>query len=244
VSYQGLENVEELSEDALREEFVRIGRLLHSRGYVTATDGNISARLGDDRFLVTPSGQSKGFLQPDEMVVIDWDARPIGGLGGQRPSSEILLHLEAYRQRPDVRAVVHAHPPTAIALSIAGVSLARCQLPEVIVTLGLIATTDYATPSSQEGATVIADLIRRHDALILKRHGSVTVGATPWEAYLRLEKVENAADILFKLQLLGREEPLPCEALAKLLDHRERYGFMKPGEREVIERACGCEDTQ
>jgi L-fuculose-phosphate aldolase len=227
----------------LRQEFVRIGQLMHHRNYVTATDGNISARLSEDRFLVTPSGQSKGFMRPEEMVVIDWNARAVDGEPALQPSSEILLHLEAYRQRPDIGAVVHAHPPTAIALSIAGVSLARCQLPEVIVTLGLIATTEYATPSSPEGATVIRDLIRGHDALILQRHGSVTVGTTPWEAYLRLEKVENAAEILFKLLLLGREEALTRAALGKLLDKREHMGLMKPGERQVIEAACDCQDT-
>jgi L-fuculose-phosphate aldolase len=232
-----------LSEQALRGEFVRIGQLMHGRNYVTATDGNISARLDDDRFLVTPSGQSKGFMQPQDMIVIDRSARPLTGDPDLRPSSEILLHLEAYRQRPDIRAVVHAHPPTAIALSVAGISLARCQLPEVIVTLGLIATTDYATPSSPEGASVIRDLIRTHDALILKRHGSVTVGASPWDAYLKLEKVENAAEIALKLLLLGREEPLPCDALAKLLDNRERIGLMRPGERAIIEQACGCPDA-
>jgi L-fuculose-phosphate aldolase len=182
-------------------------------------------------------------MRPEDMVVIDWDARPVSGNPAQQPSSEILLHLEAYRQRPDIGAVVHAHPPTAIALSIAGISLARCQLPEVIVTLGLIATTEYATPASAEGAAVIRDLIRQHDALILRRHGSVTVGATPWEAYLRLEKVENAAEILFKLRLLGQEEPLSHAALTKLLDKRERAGWMKPGERQAIERACGCDEA-
>jgi L-fuculose-phosphate aldolase len=181
-------------------------------------------------------------MRPEEMIVVDWEARPVSGNPTGRPSSEMLLHLEAYRQRPDIGAVVHAHPPTAIALSIAGISLARCQLPEVIVTLGLIATTEYATPSSIEGANVIRDLIRQHDALILRRHGSVTVGASPWDAYLKLEKVENAAEIAFKLHLLGREEPLLREALARLLDTREKYGFMKPGEREAIERACDCQD--
>ena len=243
MNYQGLTHAEALSEEALREEFVRIGQLMHARNYVTATDGNISARLAGDRFLVTPSGESKGFMRPEEMVVIDWEARPVAAKPSARPSSEILLHLEAYRQRPDIRAVVHAHPPTAIALSIAGISLARCQMPEVIVTLGLIATTEYATPSSPEGADVIRDLIRRHDALVLRRHGSVTVGKSPWDAYLKLEKVENAAEIAFKLLLLGREEPLPCEELTKLLDARERYGFMKPGDREAIERACDCRDS-
>ena len=231
------------AERALRDELVRIGQLMHTRGYVTATDGNISARLDKDRFLVTPSGLSKGFMRPDQMIVIDWDAKPIGAgrYGANRdlkPSSEILLHLEAYRQRPDVKAVVHAHPVNAIALSIAGISLARCLIPEVIVNLGMIPTTDYAMPASAEGANVIRDLIRRYDALILQRHGSVTIGKDPWEAYLNLEKLENVAEITFKLLLLGRELPFPPGAVDKLIEKREKAGLMHEGQREEIESAC------
>lgn len=232
-----------ITERALREEFIRIGQLLHTRGYVTATDGNISARLGTDRFLVTPSGLSKGFMTPDQMVVIDWDARPVGAsrygaARDLRPSSEILLHLEAYRQRPDIGAVVHAHPVNAIALSIAGISLARCLIPEVIVNLGMIPTTEYAMPASAEGATVIRDLIQRYDALILQRHGSVTIGKTVWEAYLNLEKLENVAEITFKLVLLGREMPFPPGAVEKLIEKRDTHGLMLPGQREEMEAAC------
>lgn len=233
-----------MTERGLREEFVRVGQLMRQHGYVTATDGNLSARLGPDRFLVTPSGLSKGYMRPDEMVVIDWDARPVGEskfgpARGLKPSSEILLHLEAYRQRPEIKAVVHAHPINAIALSIAGVSLARCLLPEVIVTLGLIPTTEYATPASAEGASVIRELIREHDAIILQRHGSVTVGGSVWEAYLKLEKLENAAEVTYKLLTLGRELPFPPGAVEKLIDNRERHGLLRAGEREAIREVCG-----
>jgi L-fuculose-phosphate aldolase len=232
------------TERALREEFVRIGQLMHTRNYVTSTDGNISARLDPDRFLVTPSGLSKGFMIPEQMVVIDWDAKRASGsrygpARNLKPSSEILLHLEAYRQRPEIKAVVHAHPPTAIALSIAGISLARCLIPEVIVTLGLIPTTEYATPASAEGAVVIRDLITRHDAVLLQRHGSVTVGSSPFDAYLKLEKVENVAEITYKLLMLGRELPFPPGAVDKLIENRERHGLMLPGQREEMEQACG-----
>lgn len=237
-----------MTERALREELVRIGQLMHSRGYVTATDGNISARLDKDRFIATPSGLSKGAMSPDQMVVIDWDGKPVGtGSSGThrygaarelKPSSEILLHLEAYRQRPEIGAVVHAHPVHAVTLSIAGVSLARCLLPEVIVNLGIIPTTEYAMPASAEGAVVIRDLIQRYDALILQRHGSVTIGKDVWEAYLNLEKLENIAEITFKLLQIGRELPFPAGAVEKLIDRREKHGLMLPGQREEIEAAC------
>jgi L-fuculose-phosphate aldolase len=230
------------TEQELREEFVRIGRLMHSRNYVTATDGNISARLDKDRFLVTPSGLSKGFMTPDQMVVIDWEAKPVGNEAAQAghllPSSEILLHLEAYRQRPEIGAVIHAHPPHAVALTIAGIPIAACVLPEVIVTLGMIPTTEYATPASPEGAVVIREPIRLWDAVMLQRHGSVTVGLTPFDAYLKLEKLENAAEITYKLMLLGRQLPLAPDALEKLLDKREKAGWMLPGQREAIRQLC------
>ena len=232
------------TERAIREEIVRVGQLMHSRGYVTATDGNISARLDREHFIATPSGLSKGAMSPDQMVVIDWDGKPVGSnrYGAARdlkPSSEILLHLEAYRQRPEIGAVVHAHPVHAVTLSIAGVSLARCLLPEVIINLGMIPTTEYATPASPEGAVVIRELIRRYDALILQRHGSVTIGKDVWEAYLNLEKLENVAEITFKLLQIGREQPFPSGAVDKLLDKREQHGLMLPGQREELERACG-----
>lgn len=234
------------TEQALREEMVRIGRLMHQRNYVTATDGNLSVRLGEDRFLVTPSGLSKGYMTPEQLVVIDWDARSVGSGGSDtasplKPSSEILLHLEAYRQRPDIRAVVHAHPLHAIILSMAGISQMASPLPELIVTLGIIATTEYATPASPEGAAVIRDLIRQHDAIVLQRHGSVTVGPSLFDAYLKLEKLENGAEVTYKLHTLGHNLPYPPGALDKLIDKREKMGLLRPGEREAIRRVVGAD---
>ena len=188
-----------MTELAWRREVVFVCRLLWEKGYAIASDGNVSVKLAAGRYLVTPSGFSKGFIEPDQLLIVNDQLEVIGSQHGAarglRPSSEMLLHLEAYHQRPDIGAVVHAHPPIAIALSIAGISLARCLLPEVIMGMGLIPTTDYATPASAEGAVVIRDLIQRYDALILQRHGSVTVAGTPFEAYLKLEKLEAAANI-------------------------------------------------
>ncbi len=235
------------SERAWREEIIQVCHLMHQKGYVAATDGNVSVRLDDDLFLVTPSGFSKGLLRPEHLLLVDWDGKVVGAsrygpTRGLRPSSEILLHLEAYRRRPDIRAVVHAHPPIAIALSIAGISLARCLLPEVVMSLGLIPTTDYATPSSEEGARVIAGLIEHYDALILKRHGSVTVGKDVLDAYLKLEKVEHTALITKTLVELGREEPFPKEEVAKLVGWRAEKGVLTPQQAEDLCRACGvCE---
>jgi L-fuculose-phosphate aldolase len=156
-----------------------------------------------------------------------------------QPTSEVRMHLEAYRQRPDIGGVVHAHPPITVALSIAGVSLADCMLPEVIVTLGLVPTTEYATPASAENVRAIRDLIANHDGMILQRHGTLTVGRDPWEAYLRLECLEQVARITLVLQQLGRGEPLPPEQVEKLLAQRQKMGLSHPGEEEEFCEVCG-----
>ncbi|MFN2187639.1 MAG: class II aldolase/adducin family protein, partial [Candidatus Promineifilaceae bacterium] len=138
----------------LRQQIIRVGQLLYEKGFISASDGNISARIEPGRILITPSGLHKGFLAPDELLVIDEQGNRAGISASTnrklKPTSELPLHLETYRQRPDIGAVVHAHPPITIALSIAGIPLSDCLLPETIVTLGLIPTTEYATPSSDE----------------------------------------------------------------------------------------------
>jgi L-fuculose-phosphate aldolase len=157
-------------------------------------------------------------------VVIELDGRPVAAYRGRgrRPSSEILMHLEVYHQRADVGAVVHAHPPVATAFSIAGVSLARCVLPEVVITLGSIPTADYATPGTSEMPLSISEAIQDHDALILAHHGSLTVGQTLWEAYLRLEKVEHTAQITLTAQQLGQVHTLTAEDVAVLAEKRQQ----------------------
>ena len=149
-------NTTNKKEQSLREEIVQVGKLLYDRGLIVATDGNISTRLDNNTILITPSGLCKGRMTVDQLIVIDMDGRKIGpgteANNQLKPTSETAMHLEAYRQRTDVMAVVHAHPPHTIALSIAGISLADCMLPEAIVFLGLTPMTPYATPSSEENA--------------------------------------------------------------------------------------------
>lgn len=222
MAYGELASRKRLTEHEIRQEMVRTGHLMWERGYVAATDGNLSARLGPNRLLATASGLSKGFLTVDDLVIIDLDGTPLPSYRGrdQRPSSEIMMHLEVYRQRPDVDAVVHAHPPLATAFSIAGVTLARCVLPEVVVTLGSIPTAEYATPGTSEVPASIRQAIQDHDAVILAHHGSLTVGKSLWEAYLRLEKVEHTAQITLTAQQLGQVHTLSPEAVEKLAQKR------------------------
>lgn len=223
------------TEQEWREEIVRVCRLLYEKGFVTATDGNVSVRLSENRVLSTPSGFGKGFLTPEQLVVTDMEGNMIPAheptSQDLQPTSELLMHLEAYRQRPDIAAVIHAHPPICVALSIAGISLAKYLLPEVIVNLGPIPTTEYATPSTAEGAQVIRDLIVHHDALIIQRHGTLTVGQDPLDAYFKLEKMEYAAYITLILHQLGKETLLPPAEVAKLLRMRREKGLVREGEK-------------
>jgi L-fuculose-phosphate aldolase len=240
MAYGELTAVKRMGEHELRREMVRVGRIMWERGYVAATDGNLSARLGADRLLVTGSGVSKGFLRDEDLVVIRMDGEPVSAYRGRRQqaSSEISMHLEVYRQRPDVEAVVHAHPPVATAFSIAGVSLARCVIPEVIVTLGAIPTAAYAMPGTLEVPASIREAIQEYDAIILAHHGSLTAGHSLWEAYLRLEKVEHTAEITLAAQQLGQVRTLPPEAVEKLAEKRREL-LQREG-RDVCEGCSVC----
>jgi L-fuculose-phosphate aldolase len=227
----------------LRQEIVQVGRLMYEKGFIAASDGNVSARLDERRLLITPSGLHKGMMEPEQLLVIDYDGRKVGPSTAAnrklKPTSEAPMHLEAYRQRPDIQAVVHAHPPITVALSIAGVSLAECLLPEVIVFLGIIPTTAYATPSSEENVTAIRQLIRDHDALVLQRHGSLTVGDSPMQAFMRLETVEQNSRIAFMLKQLGASQRLPAAEVSKLLRQRQELGLSRPGELAEFCEECG-----
>lgn len=180
--------------------------MLHGRGYLAANDGNVSARLGADRVLVTPSGVHKGFLAPEDLVVVDLAGRQRGGRG--RPSGELSLHLRAYEARPDARAVVHAHPPVAIAMSLTGRRLDGV-LPEVTLSIGRLPVVPYRRPLTDALAVAVAEALGDADAVIMARHGTVAVGADVAAAYGRTERVEHAAQVLWSAYALGPVRPLP-----------------------------------
>lgn len=233
---------EESYEHQLRAEIVRIGQLMHARGLLCGFEGNLSARLDDERLLITPSGLHKGLMREEQLLVVDLEGRIVvesEATRGLRPTSELPMHLEAYRRRPDVRAVVHAHPPITVALSIAGVAMDTPLLPEVIVLLGLIPTTDYAMSSSDEGAAAIRRLIADHDALILQRHGTLTVGTTLTVAFMRLETVEQNARIHFMLAQLGADNPLAAHEVRKLLQMRRAMGLERAGDAAAFQARWG-----
>jgi L-fuculose-phosphate aldolase len=206
-------------EPELREQIVRFCQLLHQKGYLAANDGNISVRLCQHRLLVTPTGVPKAFLNPDELVVVDNDGQV---LSGGKPSGELSMHLHALRGRPDMEAVVHAHPPTSIALTLFRHLRINGVLPEVTLSIGEIEIVPYARPLTEELACAVEEATRRHDAVILERHGTVTLGKTVSDAYARTERLEHAAQVLWLAHAIGRPPGLPEHEARTLMKLYER----------------------
>jgi len=213
-------------EEQLRAGIVEVGQRLHARAYIASNDGNISVRLSDNRLLTTPKGVSKGFMTPDMIVTTDFEGHKISG--DRDPSSELLMHLGVYHHRPDVRAVVHAHPPTATGFAVAGIALDRAVLAEVVTTLGSIPIADYGTPSTQELADAVRKHIKSHDGLLLANHGALTVAGELFAAYYRMETIEHFARISLVARMLGRERLLSREEVMRLQDLRGLYGVEVP----------------
>jgi L-fuculose-phosphate aldolase len=214
------------AEQGLRADIVEVGRRLWTRGYVASNDGNISVRLDEDRVLTTPKSVSKGYMTEDMMVVTDRTGKKL--TGDRDPSSELLMHLAVYDNRPDVRAVVHAHPPLATGFAVAGIPLDRAVLAEVICTLGSIPIADYATPSTKELPEACTKYIKAHDGLLLANHGALTVGPELFNAYYKMETVEHFARISLVARLLGGERLLSRDEVKRLEALRGVYGIAAP----------------
>jgi L-fuculose-phosphate aldolase len=214
------------SEAQLRADIVEIGRRLYARGYTASNDGNISARLDAARLLMTPKNVCKGFMTPDMMCITDLDGRKLAG--DRDPSSEMQMHLEVYRQRPDVQAVVHAHPPIATGFAVAGIPLDRAVLAEVVTTLGSVPIADYATPSTSELPAAVRKYVKAHDGMLLANHGALTLGTDLYAAYYKMETIEHFAKISLVARLLGGERLLSREEVFRLQGLRGTYGIAAP----------------
>jgi len=225
-----------ITERELRRHIADIGRRMYESGMAAATDGNISVRLDNGLILTTPTMVCKGRMTEDMMVVVDQSGRKIR-TDERNPSSELPMHLAIYRLRPDVQAVVHAHPPFGTGFAVANVPLDKPLLSEVILTLGCIPLTAYGTPSTDEVVDSLTPFIPHHDALLLANHGAVSYGPDLELAYARMETLEHFAKITLIAKLVGRQSELPPEAIAKLLDVRERAGYMSPEARAC--QSCG-----
>ena len=214
------------SESQLRADIVEVGRRMYARGYTASNDGNISVRLDAGRLLMTPKSVCKGFMDPAMMCITDLDGRKLAG--ERDPSSEMQMHLEVYRQRADVAAVVHAHPPVATAFAVAGIPLDRAVLAEVVTTLGSVPIADYATPSTKELPNAVSRYIKAHDGMLLANHGALTVGADLFSAYYKMETIEHFANISFVARMLGGERLLSRDEVLKLQGLRGMYGISAP----------------
>ena len=214
------------SEAQLRADIVEIGRRMYARGYTASNDGNISVRLDERRLLMTPKSVCKGFMAPEMLCITDLEGRKLAG--ERDPSSEMQMHLEVYRQRPDVRAVVHAHPPTATGFAVAGIPLDRAVLAEVVTTLGSVPIADYATPSTRELPEAVRKYVKAHDGMLLANHGALTLGADVYAAYFKMETIEHFAKISLVARLLGGERLLSREEVFRLQGLRGSYGIASP----------------
>jgi L-fuculose-phosphate aldolase len=214
------------TEAQLRTDIVEVGRRLYARGYTASNDGNISVRLDASRLLMTPKSVCKGFMSPDMMCITDLDGRKLQG--DRDPSSEMKMHLEVYRQRPDAQAVVHAHPPTATGFAVAGIPLDRAVLAEVVTTLGSVPIADYATPSTNELPEAVRKYVKAHDGMLLANHGALTLGADLFAAYYKMETIEHFAKISLVARMLGGERLLSREEVVRLQGLRGMYGIASP----------------
>jgi L-fuculose-phosphate aldolase len=195
--------------------------MLHQRGFVAAMDGNLSVRLGDSQVLVTPTCVSKGTMRPADMVIVDLDGKRVAGR--RHVTSEIGMHLLIYRTRPDIRAIVHAHPPTATGFAAAGMPLTEPLVCEVVIGLGSIPLARYGTPGTSELAKTLEPFVPRYDAILMSNHGVVAYADTIEHAYMKMETVEHFAQIALVTHLLGRQQPLKEGEIEKLLIARTKY---------------------
>lgn len=215
--------------EKLAAEIVEFGKRLNDRGYICASEGNLSARLSDGRIMITPANKNKGFLKPSDLVICDLDGDSMEN--SAEKSSEFKLHQAVYKNRPDISAVCHAHPLYATSFSVAALPLNKAVLPEIVGTLGGIPLVPYAPPGSDKLAENLKGFLNRYDAFLLESHGVVTIGRSSEEAFNRMEMTEKFAAIMFNAERLGK---------MKLLDSRETERLLKAAGRLSIKSEIEC----
>jgi L-fuculose-phosphate aldolase len=219
-----------------RREIVLFGRMLHQRGYVAATDGNLSVRLDERRILATPTAMCKSMMRPSDLVIVDLEGCRLAGR--RDVSSEIAMHLLIYKLRPDVRGIVHAHPPTATGFAAAGIALNQPLVCEVVIGLGSIPLAKYGTPGTPELTEALEPLVSQYDAILMSNHGVVAYGNDLHQAYMKMETVEHFAQIALVTHLLGRQQPLGHEELEKLIVARSKYQGTKSAAPMPLAVSC------
>ncbi len=216
----------EQKEQMLREEICEIGRRMYARRMVAANDGNISVRLSKEEILCTPTGVSKGYMKPEQLCKIDLSGNVLTMAEGFGPSSEVKMHLRVYQKRPDISAVVHAHPIFATGFAVMGRALDIPIMPEVIVNFGKVPLAPYGTPSTAEIPDAIEPYLADYQAILLESHGALTWAKELQTAYMKMESVEFYAELLYRTTQLGGPRELSAEKLERL---REVIDAEKPG---------------
>jgi L-fuculose-phosphate aldolase len=216
------------SEIELKKLIVEIGKRMWAKGYVAANDGNITVKLNDEEILTTPTGISKGFMNTGMILKVNKNGVVISGSKDHRPSSEVKMHLEVYKERPDIKSVVHAHPPFATSFAVAGIPLNKCVLPEAILILGAVPTAKYGLPSTMEIPDAIREYIKKSDVVLLENHGALTLGTDPINAYHKMETLEHTAGIIWRAIQLGNVNVLPDIERDRLLALRNSYNLSGP----------------
>ena len=210
------------TEREYREDICQIGRLVFQKGWVAANDGNITIRMDAERILATPTGVCKGLMHPDDLIIVDMKGNKISGRAER--TSEIAMHTTVYGLRPDIKAVVHAHPPVATGYATAGRQLNLALLPEVVIGLGCVPLAAYGLPGTDALTEPMLPLIPKYDAIMMGNHGAVCYGEDVYKAFFKMETMEHFARISLVAELLGGARPLPRIEVDKLFDSRTRYG--------------------
>ncbi len=213
------------SEWELKRLIIDIGKRIWTRGFVAANDGNITVKLNDNEILTTPTGVSKGFMSADMIIKVDNTGKVISSNSGYRPSSEIKMHLEVYKERPDIKAVVHAHPQYATSFAVAGIPLNKCILPEAVIVIGAVPIAKYGLPSTMEIPESIREHIKSSDVVLLENHGALSLGTDLLNAYYKMETLEHTASIVWKAIQLGNLNVLPEYERDRLLSLREKFNL-------------------
>jgi len=198
----------------MKNNIIESGKRAYARGYIAANDGNISARINKKHVLITPTGLNKGFMKASDLVVVDMNGKIVNGK--RKPSSEIQMHLQIYKERKDVNSVCHLHPPYATGFAVAGISLDQDVLSEAVIVLGKVPLVEYGTPGSEELYGKLLFHLRDSDAFLLANHGALTVGSDVFDAYNKMETLEHTAHIIFIAKQLGNINTLNAEQVKEL----------------------------
>jgi len=242
-----------LSEYEVKKEICEIGKRIYNRGMVAANDGNISVKLNDNEFLCTPTGVSKGFMTPEYICKVDAKGNVIQANKGYRPSSEIKMHMRVYNKRPDVGAVVHAHPSYATSFAIAGIPLTQPIMPEAVISLGCVPIAKYGTPSTDEIPDAVEEYLPFYDAVLLESHGALSWSCDLTNAYYKMESLEFYAELLYKSRQLGGPKEFDEATVEKLYEIRRKLGLqgkhpadLCPNQRAGLPscHSCSCEDSK